>query len=130
MELPDDVYDSFTPHRQEGVTQNPRYYARNAYWKPPKFNNGDVLIHPRTGIAFKRLTDPTFLEHLDVGREQEVYYMHIPTGLDGDAARHEIVNGPIVVYNKGKGNARVVLKIMEFFLDGPRRKTGYVISFP
>jgi len=128
MQLPDEIYHTFTPHRQEGISKNPEYYARNAYWKPPNFKTGEILLHPPTGVRFKRLTDPGFLEHLSVGSDRRVYYMRLPAGLAGDIAYDTLVAGPVIVQRMGKGSTKVVFRVIEFFLDGPLRKTGYVIA--
>lgn len=126
MELSGKTYRSFTPHRQEGITENPEYYSRNAYWKPPSFKTGDVFLHQSTGVKFKRMVDPSFLEHLGAGHGEQIYYMQLPSHLSGSLAREELMFGPISLQRIGRAGGKIVITITEFFLDGPRRKIGYV----
>lgn len=130
MDLPDETYQSFTPYRQEGVTQNPEYYARNAYWKPPDFKKGKIFLHERTGTLFKRMTDTSFLEHIGVGRQEGAYYMKIPSSTDAATLREELAIGAIVLRQIGGGNQVLVVTMNDFFTDGPLRKLGYIrVSF-
>jgi hypothetical protein len=128
MRLGQEEYESFTTKRQRGVQEFSDYYARNGYWKPPLFNvPSKTWVHLPSGTTFMRVNRVDTLEHFGVGRmSEQMFYMKLPRDMKGETSYDEIISGMITVTNQADPSQRQTFTVIEFFIDGPLRKTGYI----